>query len=344
MEAWKKQYEEYMTQHFNQQLLSVQEELSRERSSLTSAREEIDRLKAQLGSYKESTEIVVSEKSDLAKEIARFADLLKSKEVEVENASKRAADMEKTLLGMQTHQAEPDPSLVAEISRLEHEVKDYKILVHEKANDVSELQSRLVVKDRENEALSKELSDKSARLEMAELNLVQIRSAATPTTSEERLREKVEAIHKLEEEKAEMKKREEELTAYIRQAGQDREQIIQQYTAYSQQLTAQITSLTEQLNARSSEAAALSTREAELVKHVEGLEATLQEALAKQKVVQETRQEAPSDGGKSEGRDLEAELELATKRISELGASLEECAAERDGASKREKSQVGEVT
>ena len=344
MEAWKKQYEEYMTQHFNQQLLSVQEELSRERSSLTSAREEIDRLKAQLGSYKESTEIVVSEKSDLAKEIARFADLLKSKEVEVENASKRAADMEKTLLGMQTHQAEPDPSLVAEISRLEHEVKDYKILVHEKANDVSELQSRLVVKDRENEALSKELSDKSARLEMAELNLVQIRSAATPTTSEERLREKVEAIHKLEEEKAEMKKREEELTAYIRQAGQDREQIIQQYTAYSQQLTAQITSLTEQLNARSSEAAALSTREAELVKHVEGLEATLQETLAKQKVVQETRQEAPSDGGKSEGRDLEAELELATKRISELGASLEECAAERDGASKREKSQVGEVT
>ena len=342
MEAWKKQYEEYMTQHFNQQVLLVQEELSGERSSLMSAREEIDRLKAQLGSYKESTEIVVSEKSDLAKELTRFAELLKSKEVEVENASKRAADMERTLLGMQTHQAEPDPTLVAEISRLEHEVKDYKILVHEKANDVSELQSRLVVKDRENEALSKELSDKSARLEMAELNLVQIRSAATPTTSEEHLREKDEAIHKLEEEKAEMKKREEELTAYIRQAGQDREQIIQQYTAYSQQLTAQITSLTEQVNARSSEAAALSTREAELVKHVEGLEATLQEALAKQNVVQETRQEAPSDGSKSEGRDFEAELELATKRISELGASLEESAASRDDALGREKSKVRE--
>lgn len=341
MDAWKKQYEEYVTQSFNEQLLSVQEELSRERSSSSSAREEMDRLKVQLASYKESTEIMVSEKSDQTKEIARFEALLKSKEVEVGNASKRASDMEKALLGIQSHQSEPDPLLVAEISRLEHEVKDYKILVHEKANDVSELQSRLVVKDRENEALEKQLSDKSAKLEMAELNLVQIRSASTPTTSEERLKEKDDAINKVEEEKAEMKKREEELTAYIRQAGQDREQIIQQYTAYSQQLTAQITSLTEQVNARSSEAAALSTREVELVKHVEGLEKTLQEAaLAKQKVVVETRERSPKEDRKSEVRDLGAEMEFARKRISKLESCLEETAAEREDISGREKLKV----
>ena len=249
MEAWKKQYKEYMTQHINQKVLSVQVELSRERSSLMSAREEIDCLKAQLGSYKESTEIAVSEKSDLTKEMARFTELLKAKEVEVENASKKAADMEKTLLGIQTHQAEPDPTLVAEISRLEHEVKDCRILLHKKANEVSELQSRLVFKDKENEVLSKELSDKSAQLEGAERSLLQIRSFAL-TTLEKRLREKDEMILKLEQEKADMKKQEEGLTAYIRQMGQDREHIILQYTAYSQQLMAQIACLTEQLNAR----------------------------------------------------------------------------------------------
>ena len=340
MDAWKKQYEESVSQSFHEQLLSVQEELSRERSSLSSAREEMDRLNVQLASYKESTEIMVSEKSDQTKEIALMEAQLKSKEVEVENASKRASDMERALLGIQSHQSEPDPLLVAEVARLEHEVKDYKILVHEKANDVSELQSRLVVRDRENEALEKQLSDKSAKLEMAELNLVQIRSASTPTTSEERLKEKDDAIGKLEEEKAEMKRREDELTAYIRQAGQDREQIIQQYTAYSQQLTAQITSLTEQLNARSSEAAALSTREADLVKHVEGLEKTLQEALAKQKVAEETRERSPKGDRKYEVRDLGAEMEFARKRISELEACLEETAAEREDITGREKLKV----
>jgi len=139
--------------------------------------------------------------------------------------------------------------LVAKISRLEHEVKDNKILVHEKTNDVSELQSRLVIKDRENEALSKELSDKSAQLEMAERSLIQIRSFAL-TKLEKSLREKDEMIHKLEQEKAMMKKCEEGLTAYIRQLGQDREHLILQYNAYSQQLMAQIACLTEQLNAR----------------------------------------------------------------------------------------------
>merc|ERR1712165_225461 len=157
--------------------------------------------------------------------------------------------MEKTLLGIQTHQAEPDPTLVAEISRLEYEVKDCRILLHKKANEVSELQSRLVFKDKENEVLSKELSDKSAQLEGAERSLMQIRSFAL-TTLEKRLREKDEMILKLEQEKADMKKQEEGLTAYIRQMGQDREHIILQYTAYNQQLMAQIACLTEQLNAR----------------------------------------------------------------------------------------------
>ena len=174
MEMWKKQYEESVTQGFNEKLLSMQEELSSERSMMSSAREEIDRLKVQLASYKESTEIMVAEKCDQTKEIAQYETLLRSKEVEVENASKRASDMEKALLGMQSHRSEPDPMLVAEVSRLEHEVKDYKILVHEKANDVSELQSRLVVKDRDNEALEKQLAEKNQRKNKEEILIAMV--------------------------------------------------------------------------------------------------------------------------------------------------------------------------
>ena len=48
-------------------------------------------------------------------------------------------------------------------------------------------------------------------------------------------------------------KRVSELTAYIQQASQDREQIIQQYTSYSQQLASQIETLTQQLNVKASE-------------------------------------------------------------------------------------------
>ncbi len=53
--------------------------------------------------------------------------------------------------------------------------------------------------------------------------------------------------------------RESELTAYIQQARHDRQNIIDQYTAYGQQLAAE-------LESKATENAALTTREAGLVK------------------------------------------------------------------------------
>jgi chromosome segregation ATPase len=168
--------------------------------------------------------------------------------------------------------------------------------------------------------LDRELTEKSSRLEMTELNLNQIRAASTPTSSEERLREKDDTITRMEGEKAEMEAREAELTAYIRQAGQDREQIILQYTAYSHQLTAQITSLTEQLNAKAAEVSAVAQRESELVKHVEGLETQLQSAMFSAKTMKkeedetavsedELRQEVAAS--KVIMRDMEARMKMA---------------------------------
>ena len=67
------------------------------------------------------------------------------------------------------------------------------------------------------------------------------------------LQERDSEVSRLTLENEEHLKRVSELTAYIQQASQDREQIIQQYTSYSQQLASQIETLTQQLNVKASE-------------------------------------------------------------------------------------------
>jgi len=102
----------------------------------------------------------------------------------------------------------------------------------------------LTTREAEARTLSDRARDAEARLELAELNLRQLRSAAdrqeigqTNETLKESLERETVALR--DENKA-LKDRETELAAYIQQASQDREQIIQQYTAYCKQLTAQV--------------------------------------------------------------------------------------------------------
>ena len=91
MDWWKNQYKETV-QRSDNTILSVQEELSRTRLSLSRAREEMDCLKVQVASYKESSEIMVSEKCNQTKESTQNRAPLRSEKVEVENANKRAQD------------------------------------------------------------------------------------------------------------------------------------------------------------------------------------------------------------------------------------------------------------
>ena len=94
-----------------------------------------------------------------------------------------------------------------------------------------------------------------------------------------KLEEKDSEITRLTNENEEHVKRVAELTAYIQQASQDREQIIQQYTSYSQQLATQIETLTQQLHSKALEVNNFSTREADLLAHVERLEGQLQNSM-----------------------------------------------------------------
>ena len=94
-----------------------------------------------------------------------------------------------------------------------------------------------------------------------------------------KLDEKESEISRLATENEEHVKRVAELTAYIQQTSQDREQIIQQYTSYSQQLATQIETLTQQLHAKALENTNFSSRESDLLAHVERLENQLQNSM-----------------------------------------------------------------
>ena len=130
---------------------------------------------------------------------------------------------------------------------------------------------------------------------------------------------------KLKEEKEAWHKKETELTAYIQQAAQDREQIIHQYTTYCKQLTGQIETLTEQVNLKAEENSGLSARETQLVIHVSQLEEQLQQ-LIQHRQKQEVLQKSETPNMKSSA-DFERLKSVLEQKEQELNASIQEKAA-----------------
>ena len=170
------------------------------------------------------------------------------------------------------------------------------------------------------------------RLELAEMNLSQLRASALeqipPAQDDQaveeakaKLLEKESEISRLSSENEEHVKRVEELTAYIQRASHDREQIIQQYTSYSQHLTTQIETLTQQVNAKVNEVNLSAARETDLLAHVERLENQLQNSMK-------------NDGGrKSQERwtpSTEKEIEILRSQMIELDKKVLDLQLERD--------------
>ena len=264
----------------------------------------------------------MSEKAGLEKEVARVTkELEESRE---ENQLLKKARPEPTLHVPATPAVHrcgcTDRVFLAEVERkrladelcsLRDQKDRLKIENIDFKQEVMELKSKMDHKDKEMIVLSKELMEMAAKLEIAEVNLAQLRSASkgpkdengenaddivdraanesketqadangkvTPAT-ENALKEKESEIFRLTLENDEHAKRVAELTAYIQHASQDREQIIHQYTSYSQQLATQIETLTQQLEIKASENKDFATREADLVSHVQRLEAQLQKTI-----------------------------------------------------------------
>jgi chromosome segregation ATPase len=172
------------------------------------------------------------------------------------------------------------------------------------------------------------------RLELADLNLSQLRAIALenpfPVIDNQgledlkaKLTEKEAEISRVSSENDEHVKRVEELTAYIQRASQDREQIIQQYTSYSQHLTTQIETLTQELNGKANEVNQSTTRETELLAHVERLENQLQNSM----------KNSEGQGRKSQERwtpSTEKEMDILRSQMIELDKKVLDLQLERD--------------
>ncbi len=223
------------------------------------AQEEVDKLNEQLRSHQESIRILVEEKSQVDLTNKKLeADLQESK-VQIDNLKAKNEQLEMDSLKQSHDQASSEGLKLAEaeVEAARRLLGSKEAELQERDGDLQELKSRLLAKESLETQLKEELKEKSSKLELAEVNLEQLRRSAVTDDDNSCLQDKVKD---LESKNEELTKREAELTAYIQQAGRDREQIIHQYTTYCQQLTAQMEAVNEQLAGKISEADALAIR------------------------------------------------------------------------------------
>ena len=128
--------------------------------------------------------------------------------------------------------AEIEIKMGSEIDRLRQELEKVRQTNEDLQQEVAELGSKVGAKDKACEALKADLKLKTSSLEMAELNLAQLRMAKDSDENRreeaERFAEKEAELSRVTAENGEHVQRVSELTAYIHQASIDREQIIHQ--------------------------------------------------------------------------------------------------------------------
>ena len=173
------------------------------------------------------------------------------------------------------------------IETLRRDCEKFERTVTDLNQEISELSSKFSAKEQQVQVLNGELAEAKSKLELAQVNLDQLRSAGSDSKPDQ-INDQSEEVERLVRENQEHVKRVEELTAYIQKATQDREQIIHQYTSYSQQLTTQIQTLTSDLDDKKIANHTLACREADLVSHVQRLEDQLQQLMRSKSDVPDT--------------------------------------------------------
>lgn len=278
-----KQYDVYC-QSLASELTTCQATLEKERRDSRSLLEsESGSLRSQLQSHADSIKILVSEKSDFEATLKKLNAELANKNAELTKLRDSTQNEAEWKQRKEEEQTQMKANMEEKFSGIIQELETSKQTIEDLNQEVSELRSKISSRDKINESLTSELKLKSSKLEMAELNLAQLRTVkdADDVRRDEqtKLAEKESELSRLTSENEEHVRRVSELTAYIQQASVDREQIIHQYTSYSQQLASQIELLTQQLNERAKETHHLATREKDLVQHVQQLEAQLQKLI-----------------------------------------------------------------
>lgn len=358
-------------QQITDQLNQAQTELEYEKTTVKEAWEkEKDNLKDQLRSHAESIKILVSEKTELEASLKKSQQEVREQVDQVKSLRTKYSEQPPTRAsGLRPSPRErtcacTDRVFLAEVER--KRLADAQVILREERDrlkidnidlkqEVMELKSKVDYRERESIVIVKQLVEATAKLEMAELNLAQLRSASSvgkaddddddseegeemrrrkgkTSPMEQVAKEKDQEIVRLASENEEHVKRVAELTAYIQQASQDREQIIHQYTSYSQQLAAQIESLTQQVNVKAAENHSLAARETDLLEHVQKLEGQLQTLI-----------QGSSGGSNDNKANLEMEMTVLRNKVAELDKKVLDLQEERDQLQEDQQSQVAKL-
>ncbi|TRY62639.1 hypothetical protein TCAL_00468 [Tigriopus californicus] len=329
------QYETYC-QSLNEQLQAAQQEVAQLQTEQAKVKvDETEKYQKELQAYKDSISMLVGEKSDFEGQIKKLENSMKMREVEVTSLKQMLLESEQRANeSLERAQAsDHGEKAQSQLANLEATIQNLNVQLNEKDEDVAYLKSRLGAKEQESSTQAQTVASLKSKLEMAELNLTQLRSVALDHPDEEAIKARQgqeEKMSRLEDEKDKLVKREAELTAYIQQASQDREQIIHQYTNYSQQLAAQIETITQKLNDKIQENAQMTHRETELTNHIGQLETQLQQMLQAHQE-QEKKQQSEAGGKAHQASSLGLqEVEVLRKKVLSLDERLSEVIRERD--------------
>ena len=228
---------------------------------------EVGVLNDQLKSHVDSLRILVEEKTSLEKSSHLSKKLLVEKEDQIRTIQEELRFAQNAKADAELLANNSDSVDKTVIEALRRELNEQRQTIADLSQEVAEHSSKFLAKEQEVTALLLQQAQLKSKHEMAELNLQQLRVASSNNNTNVEACDKKDNgsahpngiqssqesnahdnIVRLKRENETQLKRIKELTLYIQQATEDREQIIHQYTSYSQQLTSQIETLTNSLN------------------------------------------------------------------------------------------------
>lgn len=290
------------------------------RQAFSQSTMQIAPLQAELQSQLQTIGILIGEKNDLNANLLKFQQQTKEKSDEIDelqgrlNASRhRVQTLEKEIGQIKSSHSKYDDSqqkLCSELEATQEEIRMLKKSNDELVEEVAELRQKLLLKSQNNDELRIEIGNLKTELNLSQLRVEQF-SAGDYIHVDNK-------IEKLMQEKSIVEHQVNELQALVQQLGLERDQSSLQYQNYVQHLNKESANFAHQVQELAADNERLSKREAGLTKHVGELERQIQQQLAKQKSLQDAKDEETEASPISTENASLAEL---TKKCEDLESS-----------------------
>lgn len=280
---------------------------------------EMRSLQDQVQSHVQTIRILMDEKNQLAYAATTHQQLAKQKADEIDelqgrlNASRhRVQTLEKEVNQVKSSHLKYDDSqqkLCAELESTQEEIRALQKLADDSREEIAELRQKLLLKAKDCDSTAAEVGRLTTELNLSQLRVEQFTAGDFIVADKK--------IEKLMQEKATVEQQLGELQAMVQQLGLERDQASQQYQNYVQHLNRESANLAQQVQELAADNERLSKRDAGLTKHVGDLERQIQQQLAKQQSLQETKAEA-EEAASSGPNEMIAEL---TKKCEGLATA-----------------------